>query len=196
GTLNKSSSSGGTTTLGMKLNNNHTMTANGTVDVQSGVLNLGGGGNSSGTWTAEDGATLAFVGGTMTLMNGSTLTSVGTGLLTLSGTFATLIITGNVTANTFAISSGNMQGSGTFTVTGTLDFTGGSINNANGTVSIPVGATLKIEGNNDKSFSGGTLNLSGTTVWQDSGNFNLGGNGTVNNLAGATFTIQNGQTLG
>src|SRR5262249_44485034 len=83
GTLNKSSLSAGTTTLGVKLNNS------GTVDVQSGVLNVGSGGNSSGTWKAEDGGTLAFTGGTMTLSNGSTLTSVGTGLLTLSGTFAT-----------------------------------------------------------------------------------------------------------
>src|SRR5262249_15504001 len=136
GKITKSSLSGGTTNLGPALNNS------GTVDVQSGVLNLGGGGNSSGTWKAEDGATLAFTGGTMTLSNGSTLTGVGTGLLTLSGTFATLTVTGNVTANTFTIASGNLQGSGTFTVTGTLDFTGGSINDANGTVSIPANATL------------------------------------------------------
>jgi fibronectin-binding autotransporter adhesin len=188
GTLTKSSQSGGTTNLGPALNNS------GTVDVQSGVLNLGGGGNSSGTWKAEDGATLAFNGGTMTLSNGSTLTSVGTGLLTLSGTFATLTISGSVTANTFTISSGNLQGSGTFTVTDTLHFQGGSINNANGTVSIPVGATLLIESNLNKSFSSGTLALAGTTIWKDSGDFN--NSGTVNNLAGATFTIQNGQQLG
>jgi hypothetical protein len=188
GMLTKSSLSGGTTNLGPALNNS------GTVDVQSGVLNLGGGGNSSGTWKAEDGATLAFTGSTMTLSNGSTLTSVGTGLLTLSGTFATVTITGNVTANTFTISSGNLQGSGTFTVTDTLHFQGGSINNANGTVSIPVGATLLLEGNLNKSFSSGTLALAGTTIWKDSGDFN--NSGTVNNLAGATFTIQNGQQLG
>src|SRR5262249_19754555 len=119
GTLNKSSLSAGTTTLGVKLNNS------GTVDVQSGVLNVGSGGNSSGTWKAEDGATLAFTGGTMTLSNGSTLTGVGTGVLTLSGTFATVTITGNVTANTFTISSGNLTDSGTFTVTDTLHFSGG-----------------------------------------------------------------------
>jgi hypothetical protein len=130
----------------------------------------------------------------MTLSNGSTFS--GAGLLTQSGTFSTLNITGSVTAATFTIAAGNLQGSGTFTVTGTLDWTGGSINNANGIVSIPVGATLLLEGNADKSFSGGTLNLAGTTTWKDSGNFNLGGSGTINNLAGATFTIQNGQTLG
>jgi hypothetical protein len=165
------------------------------VDVQSGVLNLNGGGNSSGAWTAEDGTTLAFNGGTMALTNGSTLTSVGTGLLTLSATFATVTITGNVTANTFTISGGSLQGTGTFTVNNKLDFTGGGINDPNGTVSIPVGATLLVEGNANKSFSGGTLNLAGTTTWKDSGDFNDGG-GTVNNLSGATFTIQNAQTLG
>src|SRR5262245_46133808 len=189
GTLTKSSVAGtGTSAFGPALNNS------GTVDVQSGVLQLGGGGNSSGAWIAELGGTLAFNGGTMTLANGSTFT--GAGLLTLSGTFAKLNIAGSVTAATFTISSGNLQGSGTFTVTGELDWTGGGINNANGTVSIPVGATLMIEGNNDKSFSGGTLNLAGATTWQDSGDFNLGGSGTVNNLAGATFTIMNGQKLG
>jgi hypothetical protein len=189
GTLTKSSVAGtGPSAFGPALNNS------GTVDVQSGVLQLGGGGNSSGAWIAENGGTLAFNGGTMTLSNGSTFS--GAGLLTQSGTFSTLNITGSVTAATFTIAAGNLQGSGTFTVTGTLDWTGGNINNANGIVSIPVGATLLLEGNADKSFSGGTLNLAGTTTWKDSGNFNLGGSGTINNLAGATFTIQNGQTLG
>src|SRR5262249_2166448 len=49
-------------------------------------------------------------------------------------------------------------------------------------------------GNIGKAFSSGTLNLAGTTTWKDSGDFN--NSGTLNNLAGATFTIQNGQTLG
>jgi hypothetical protein len=195
GTLTKSSPAlSGTTGFTPQLINT------GTVDVQSGVLLLHSGGSSGssvggsgGAWTVESGGTLDFSGGTMTAGTGTTFSGAGVSQVT---TFGTLSVSGTVTAENFTIADGTVSGSGNFTVTGTLDWTGGQINNPNGTVNIPVRATLLLSGNNNKAMVSGTLNLAGATTWQDSGKFNEDGNATVNNVAGATFTILNDESLG
>jgi hypothetical protein len=147
-------------------------------------------------WTAEANGTLDLDGGVLAVSTGAQFNGAGVNDVT---SFGTLNVLGNVTANSFTIAGGTLEGGGTFTVTGTLTWTGGGISNPGGTVltvDIPVGATLSIQGNSNTSVSGGTLNLAGTTTWSGTGNFNTQGTAVVNNEAGATFTIQNNQSLG
>jgi hypothetical protein len=189
GTLTKSSpTTTGTTAFNPQLNNS------GTVDVQSGTLQLTGGGAGTATsvWQAEGPGALDVHTGTLALAGGATFTGLG---VEETDFFGTVQVNGAVTAQNFTIAGGGLTGSGTFTVTGTLDWTGGTINDPNGTISIPVGATLKVEGNSDKSITGGTMNLAGTTIWKDGGNFGFS-NAIINNQVGATFTIQNAQNMG
>ena len=108
-----------------------TDTAGGTVDVQSGTLELEAGGTSTGSmFTVESGATLDFAG-TWTLDANSTVDGAGT--VTFAGT-------------------------DTITVNGGYDITGATVLAGSGTVDVDgpiesIGAALTVEG--------GTLTLSG-----------------------------------
>src|SRR5437773_9858182 len=65
------------------------------------------------------------------------------------------------TASNVTLSGGALGGSGTMTVSGTLNWTGGTMNGG-GTTVIPSGATLAVSGPDIKTFSPRTLNNSGT----------------------------------
>ena len=104
----------------------------GTVDVESGTLDLSGGGTSSGTFKGAAGATVAF-GGTTTLTSASSVTGPNvtfeSGTATVAGSYAvtgTTSVTGGTvnfnspTATTAGLSQsgGTLSGTGTVTVTG------------------------------------------------------------------------------
>jgi hypothetical protein len=162
----------------------------GMVSIQSGVLQLNRGGTAGGTFNVSAGQ-LQFFGNTYTLNSGASVT--GAGSTRVAG--AQLTLAGNASAANLGLDSGTLGGPGTLTVTGTFDWTGGQIANPNGTLSLPTGSTLMIHGNSDKSLSGGTLNLAGAGTWQDNGNFNLGGNATLDIQSGGSFTINNDKSM-
>jgi hypothetical protein len=163
-----------------------------TVLVQNGVLKFNRGGTGSGNFNVASTGQLQFVGNTYTLNTGATITGVGS--TRVSG--GQLTLAGNASAVNLGLDQGTLGGAATLTVTGSLDWTGGQINDSNGIVAMPAGSALLIHGNNDKSMNSGTLNLAGAATWQDSGNLDLGGNATLNIQNGGSFTINNAQTLG
>jgi len=120
------------------------MNNSGNIDVQTGVLRLGGGGTHSGSFTGGANGTIAFSGGNHTLDGASSVTASnvrfsnqdgGAGSTSINGTYnaGNTVITGN-TANfnaaaqtgTLTQSGGTLSGSGTLTVTGLTTVTGGS----------------------------------------------------------------------
>ena len=62
-------------------------------------------------------------------------------------------------------------------------------------VTIPVTAQLNISGNSTKGLRFRTINNSGTTTWTGLGTINSGVGAVFNNLAGATFDVQNNEVF-
>ena len=129
GTFTKSGTAT-TSTISTLFNNS------GTVDVESGTLNLSGGGADVGAVYQGPG-TIEFGGGTRTLNAASSITSnalfagnattfttvnggVGTGLMTV--TAGTVTFNGTVSTGGLTQSGGELNGSGTLTVTGRVGF--------------------------------------------------------------------------
>ncbi len=184
GTVQKSGGTGATT-IGMTFNNN------GALNAQSGTLSLTADGDSHGTFDAAAGATLNFSGAPMTLESNSTVTAAGTvsfsgnadvsvnGGYSASNTVisgATANFNSNVTLSNVTL-SGGLGGSGTVTVSGTLNWTGGGMAGG-GTTVIASGATVAVSGGNVKTFGPRTLNNSGTMT---------ASGGEVRGLNGAVF---------
>ncbi|MCH7548069.1 MAG: hypothetical protein IH969_00790, partial [Candidatus Krumholzibacteriota bacterium] len=112
----------------------------GTVDVQTGTLqlNAGGTGGASGTFMVAGGATLGFGGGTHTA---SAITLAATG--TLNVTAGTLELTGN----------GTLSGTVAVATPGTLKFNGSSF---------ALDATSAVSGDGIVEFAAGTATVNGT----------------------------------
>ncbi len=164
GTVQKSAGGGTATIQSCTFNNN------GTVDVQTTTLSLGNAGTSSGAFTVEAGATLAFVSG-----NSTTLSSK-----------ASLIGAGTVSFNQAAVT---LDGA-TYNVTGPTNVSGGAVafngpttvaalNVSGGTATFTTAATVTT-----LNQVGGTTNFNAANT--TSTNLNLsGGNTYINNTATA-----------
>jgi hypothetical protein len=211
GTFKKSAGSG--TTHGMLTFNN-----TGTVDAASGILDLDGGGLSSGTFTTETGATLEFSGGSPFLMSASSVSGAGNVIfdsetfnnlhMTIAGSYN---VTGTTTFQSAAgsappvefdhdatmatlnLGTGTLSGAGTVTVTGTLNWTGGTLS---GDGQLVTSGSMAISGSGGKNLDGRTLNNAGTVTWTGGGNINGGNNAVFNNQSGAVFDAQTDATLG
>jgi hypothetical protein len=185
GTVTKTSPVGsGETLLDCLFNNT------GTVNVQSGNLELRGKGTAASTFSAAAGSQVRF-SNDYTLNAGAKFTGAGMADL-LAGS---LNVNGAVTATHFEQDGGALTGTGGLTATSSYDWTAGTIANPLGSFAIPAGGVLRIRGNLDKSLDGRTLNLSGKTYWTDSGNLYFGSGATINNKTGATFFVQNDKAL-
>jgi hypothetical protein len=187
------------------------LTGSGSVNIQSGTLSLSGPYSPAllnGSLTIATGAELSYGQGG-TLANG---TAAGHGTLlfpgsaTLSGTFnfagttditgGTLAVASGSTASltTLNLSGGTLGGGGTTTVTGTMDWTGGTVS---GVLTIPAKAALAI---NTPFYygtylNGGKINNSGTVTQTFGGTpgsytgFQFSNGGTINNLAGGVWNV-------
>jgi hypothetical protein len=111
----------------------------GSVQSSAGTLFLSGGtgaGTSTGDYSGTGGATVSLSGGTHTLGDGVTLTGTA-----IAGATVTVPNGATVTAaGTNAFSAGIVNGTGTFSVTGTLAWSGGSMTEAGHTTIAPAGA--------------------------------------------------------
>ena len=168
-------------------------TNSGTLDVESGMVSFASGGTSSGTFTNVAGTTIANTGGNYMFAAGSQVTGLGTNLWTGGNVTANTIVT---TLNVLLNGSATLFGTNSFT--GTLTWNGGAIGGL-ANVTIPVSTVLNISGVNGKTLEG-ILTNAGTINWSGTGNLqfiNNGStlNGTLYNLAGAVFNIQNDQTF-
>ncbi len=147
----------------------------GSVNVHAGTLELHGGGTnaSSGTITADAGASVVF-SNNYTLSDASAL--AGGGNFYLTG--GTLTASGNVNVANFTISAGTLAGTQSFN--GGVGWAGGDMNTA-GTTTIGGNSTLTISnGTVDHDFNGRTIVNSGTTNWT-AGRLRSGNNGSITN---------------
>jgi hypothetical protein len=177
----------------------------GTAKVQTGTLRLNTG-TSSGTFTADSGTTLIFnVSGIHTLtatsaVNGSGNVQFTTGTVYVLGTFApggTVTVSGanvnfvkDVNLAALAFTSGTITGSSTVTVSGLLNWTGGTMSGPGSTVA---NGTLTLSNSGffgGPTLDGRTLNNAGTATWTGTQGITFSNAAVFNNLAGATFVVQ------
>jgi hypothetical protein len=169
GTFRKSISGGVTSFVAWNFNNA------GTLDIQTGVLNLGYSGNLVHTFLA--GGTFSGLGRTRV----SDLTRT-----------APITVTGQqniASGGAIELSDGGaMSGNGSFAGAGALEWSGGTINN-NGIFTMTANTTLSITGTSDKTLSNATLTNDGTAIWTGNGSL-LGSDGAIFNNR-HTFNVLN-----
>ena len=159
-----------------------TVPTGGRVEVQSGVLQIvGGGGSAAGVLDISGGAQLAL-DTAFTLDAGAVISGAGSARNT-----STLTVAGAATVTGTLQQQGTLTGAGTLTVPGRLDWTTGTLSGA-GATDISAGGTLNLSGAASKTLSGRPVNVSGTATWT-AGDI-VFYNGTLTVLAGGLFDIQ------
>jgi hypothetical protein len=187
GTLRKSNGSG-LSTIGVTLSN---MGPTGIVSVQTGTLNLAGGGNSTGNFAVDGGAILGMPSGsTFTLQPGASETGAGT--LQVSG--GTLTAADDVSVQNLTLSSGTVNGAGNLTLTGTSTWSGGTMADA-GTTTVANGALLAISGASTTNLDARNLVNLGTTSLAGSSNVFVRDGAMITNQLMALFDIQTDNSL-
>jgi hypothetical protein len=192
--INVNSPPGVPTFLGGTFNNS------GTVEVSAGTLSLAGGGPSipageeSGTFNVEAGAQLNFDGNSQApYILDASVTLTGAGQFTQTGGAVT--VNGAVSAPNYQLTSGDLNGPGTFTVQGLLSWSGGSMSGAgvtNAAGGLSLGGSVVLNQrtlNNPQTATwtgtrlqlqtGPTINNTGT--WNSTTDQSLVGTGTFNN---------------
>ncbi|MBI4292852.1 MAG: filamentous hemagglutinin N-terminal domain-containing protein [Betaproteobacteria bacterium] len=181
GTLTKITGTG-TSKIGAKFVNSF-----GTVNADSGTLNLSPPSTSSathtGTFAVNSGATLQFAGGTHTLDTDSTVNGPEAGVGTLAVSGGTVDVNGTLGST---LGLGISGGTANFNVTTTqpsLSFTGGTLGGT-GTLST-----------NSLSWSTGTVLGSLTLASAGSGTLSTTGSKTIGNTSGTAGTFTNAGTI-
>ena len=185
----RKSAGAATTTMNVSLQND------GTVDVDTGTLNITRAGASTSAFDVATGATLKF-STNYTANKGTAIIGAGSTQLT-SGTFslgATATGVDAVTALNLVFAGGTLGGTGDLTIDagGVFTWSGGTMDGG-GAVNIPATGALNITG--EVNFKGRTINNSGTTTWTGTGHINSGQGAVFNNLAGATFDVRNDRSF-
>ncbi|MGE3311488.1 MAG: beta strand repeat-containing protein [Limisphaerales bacterium] len=173
GTARKSSGAGVTQVgSGVAFNNA------GTVQVQSGTLQLAGGGSSSGAFEIASGAAFDYSGGTHVLENGAAFS--GAGVARVSG--ATLSVAAGATASAvhFDQTGGTLFGTGTLNVSGNSTWSGGTQGGAGKTEFQP-GSTTQLTGLGIKSISERIVDNRGTLAIVGEGNVSMISAGVLDN---------------
>ncbi|MFQ5796053.1 MAG: CARDB domain-containing protein, partial [Candidatus Bipolaricaulia bacterium] len=174
GTFRKSAGTG-FTDIDIVFNNS------GTVDVNSGTLNLKNGGTSSGAFSVAAGATLDFIGGNHSLDTSSSVTGAGTvdfskSTVTISGTY-NLAGTTSVTGGTVSFTGSVVNVGSTLTIdSGMADFSNieGAITTT--TLNLSVGTltgSSNVTVTGLTTWSSGTMSGSGTTTIAATGTMNI-----------------------
>lgn len=195
---------GGTTSFTSSI----AMTNTGSVQVESGALQLQGGGTNQGAIVLNTGTTLRLSGGTFTHEAGASMTgefllladgatvnlqagiSSSASLSMSGGSISTMV---DQTVSSLAQSGGTLAGSAILTVSGSLSWTSGAMSGS-GTTRLAAGATGTVSGTSTKAINNsrvienrGSLVYSGDNVF-----FNVGATGTgrIVNAVGATWEVQ------
>jgi hypothetical protein len=178
----------------------------GAVTVQSGTLQLAGGGTSSGSFAVSGGATLLFAGGTHALASSSSISGAGTvslsaGAVDDSGSYA---ITGTTSAGGGTINfdgassstaalevvGGTVGGSGLLAVSGPMTWTSGNLSGTGGTTRVLAGGTLSLAPASTVQFQAYTLELAGTGTWTGTSAIDAGSGAVLRVASGGTLDIQ------
>ncbi|HVY69332.1 MAG TPA: hypothetical protein VHH73_05355, partial [Verrucomicrobiae bacterium] len=161
----------GTTTVEFVFNNSAVVSA------KAGVLQLNGGGASSGSFQVDPSITVVFGAGSPSLESGASFT--GSGLGVVDG--ANLTLNGNSSADNFKLLSGSLTGTGTLTANSSFNWTGG-IMSGPGTLKIAAPATLALAGSSAMRLANGwNLQNLGTVTWSGAGNLEGQNGGNIQN---------------
>jgi hypothetical protein len=156
----------------------------GMVEIETGTVELAGGGTNTGSVNISGGALLDFVAGQVyTLAAGSSIS--GDGAARISGVVE-IPASVNVPAENVQMPGGLRTGPGTLTISNDLERTGGTMF-LGGTTMVGANATLEISGSAIKSLEDHTLNHFGSGLWS--------GTGTLDLRRGSPFNIRSGATL-
>jgi hypothetical protein len=166
----------------------------GTVEVQSGTINLAGtygDSTEAGIITNASGATFNFSGATHTVLAGFSATGPGT-LMISGGEVDFNSLTASPVSNLTLTGTGTLGGSGLLAVNGPFTWSGGTINNSGG-VTLNGTSSLNGVGNDAMTLSGNALLINaGELTWSGSGSnleFYGSESRTFTNLASGTITI-------
>jgi len=208
GTFQKFGNIGTTTVPGGVSFNNY-----GTVEIQTGTLNLGGGGTHTASSSMTGAGHLTFSGGTATLAGLVKVTGnhtfSGSATINFTGNYIcmdnTVTISGNPTVNfsgTGLVSpavlnfiNGTLTGTSTVTVNNTMNWTAGAMSGSGRTI-IAAGAALNAANPSIIILSSRTLENGGTVLWTGGGIFGVMGGAVITNRAGALFHVQSAAGLG
>jgi uncharacterized repeat protein (TIGR01451 family) len=188
GTFRKTTATNTTTITSNGFNNS------GTVDIQSGTLNLTSGGTSTAIFNAGAAGRLLFNGAAYTLSGAATLT--GAGNFEING--GQVNVTGSAIAvNHLTMDGGtlNVTGAISTTPTGAVDWSADSTLTGAGSMTIASGATMNITGSGTRYIDGGTLNNDGTIDWSGGNNISVYNSGVINNHASGVFNVKNDQII-
>jgi uncharacterized repeat protein (TIGR01451 family) len=169
-------------------------TNSGTLDVQSGTVNLTSGGTSTAIFNAGAAGRLLFNGAAYTLSGAATLT--GPGNFEING--GQVNVTGSAIAtNHLTMNGGTLNITGTLstTSTGVVDWSADSTLTGSGSMTIASSATMNITGFGTRYIDGGTLNNDGTVNWSGGNNLSIFNSGVINNHASALFSVKNDQLI-
>jgi hypothetical protein len=184
----------------------------GKVNVSSGTLLLGGGGNDTGTFLVPSGSSLEFGGNT--LVNTSIGTSAaplagtlifGPGTTTVAGSYnvsgTTTVDTGTVSFSrdlsipTLILTGGTLTGPAAVTVTDVMTWKLGGAISGTGSMTLADSATLTLQGDVDCLLDTRTFINEGNVIWAGSNVWRLGDGATFNNQAGAIFAVLNDNVM-
>ena len=156
-----------------------TFNTTGSVEVNSGSVNMSTGGELGGTFQTGASGSMLFMGSAWNLDPGITFAGTGSAIIG-----ATVNLNGSYNLTNLQLSSDTLNG--TAVISGTLNWTGGTLNST--TLSIASGAVMNIVSNNSNPVSiwGGTLNNSGTINWSG-GNIEVDTGAVINNLSGGVI---------
>lgn len=172
----------GTTTF-----NGVSFTNAGTINVQTGTLELGGGGSSptGAHFNASSGTALRFTSGNFAVADGSGF--AGAGSFVIAGGKVSIGTT--VAVSDFELTGGTLDGVQTFN--GGLAWTGGDMND-NGTTTVGSTGAMTIGGSADHDLSAHAFVNNGTVSWTG-GRLRSGNGGTITN--NGTFNDSSGSTV-
>jgi RHS repeat-associated protein len=161
----------------------------GILELQTGTLLLDGGGTIAGPVDLSEGTTLFvredYLAGGLAEIRGKGLTRLNTGVFTVDAdmTVPRLLLDG----------SASIAGSGTLTVTESMDWQGQTAMNGAGATAIEPGAALTISGVSTTKQLTRKLENRGAATWTG-GTLNVAG--TLHNLPGATLDLQGNVLMG
>lgn len=181
---------------------------NGSADIETGTLRLGGGGvSTTGIVNVGAGSTLDFSGGTKTLDAGTTIT--GDGIVLVSG--GTLNVEGpwtllgqvQLTGGTFRYSAtggtvssliasgGTLTGNATgfLTVADSMAWSAGTFGTGGGTTHVAAGATFDLRGTATRIFNNYIVEVAGAGTWRDVQTIGAGGGAEFRVLASGTLDV-------
>ncbi len=162
----------------------------GSVEVQSGTLDLNDGGVNNGSFIDGAGATLDFAEGTFDLQAGTQITGVGTTVIVgaFGGPIGEVNLGTDVTLPNLGLYDGaSVEGTGDLTITGSFTWDGGTLGST-GIIYADGGVTVDYNGDNGDYLENGMLDNAGTATV--TGSLVADDGATWNNLAGSTFEAQ------